>query len=172
MTIDRATTNDLTIKMELTLFGAPNAEKARDCTVARTRDMTLVSTLIRAWHSTLPTPPPGFRLAFTMLAPNLAPVAVATWGRPVARLEDQETTLELTRQAHSPNCPKNTGTYFLGQMRHYIREHLPQIKRLISYQDADRHRGTIYKADNWHCVYEKRREHSWKSRPGRRGTER
>tara|TARA_Y100000310_G_scaffold294578_1_gene325158 strand:+ start:263 stop:472 length:210 start_codon:yes stop_codon:yes gene_type:complete len=34
-------------------------------------------------------------------------------------------------------------------MEKYIRTNLPQIERLISYQDTEVHHGTIYKAANW-----------------------
>lgn len=154
------------------LWQPSNDTELSDCTVARTRNKRLVDTLVRNWHSTLPNPPPGWRLAFIVLDGNDVPLAVATWGRPVARMEDYEETLELTRQAHSDNAPFNTGSWFLARMRKYIRKHMPEIKRLISYQDADNHHGTIYKADNWNLVYEKFTEHTWKSRAGRRGTER
>jgi hypothetical protein len=57
-------------------------------------------------------------------------------------------------------------------MREYIRDHMPEIARLISYQDASAHHGTIYKADNWTKVYEKHGEHTWSNRDGRLGNER
>ena len=99
-------------------------------------------------------------------------MACAMWGRPSARLEDQETTLELTRLAHSPSIPRNFGSWALARMRKWIRENMPEIVRLISYQDADIHHGTIYKADNWKMVYEKHTVHTWTNRPGRLGNER
>jgi len=156
----------------ITLFGRPNAESPTKCVVARTRSYKLVEHLIRQWHSTLPNAPPGFRVAFVVYAPNLAPVAVAMWGRPVARMEDYEHTLELTRLAHGPGAPYNLGSWVLARMREWIRENMPEITRLISYQDADIHDGAIYKADNWRRVYEKHTEHTWTNRPGRKGTER
>lgn len=153
------------------LFGLPNATRVTDCTVGRTRSYKLVRKLVAEWHSSLPYAPPGFRIAFVAYAPNLAPIAVAMWGRPTARMEDQKLTLELTRQAHAPEAPYNMGSWFLGKMRKHIREIMPEIVRLISYQNADIHHGTIYKADNWTMVYEKFTDHSWLTRPGRRGTE-
>ena len=156
---------------EMSLFGKPNAQHARDCALGITTEHRIVDSLIRAWHSTLPNPPPGWRVAFLVYAPNLAPVAVATWGRPVARMEDQQNTLELTRLAHSPDAPYNLGSWALARMRKRIRESMPEIRRIISYQNADVHNGTIYKADNWHQVYEKFTEHTWANREKRKGTE-
>jgi hypothetical protein len=153
------------------LFPA-RVKSVSDCVIARTRSYTLVAELIRRWHSTLPNAPPGFRIAFIVSAPNGMPLAAAMWGRPLARLEDQEHTLELTRLAHSPEAPCNTGSWALARMRRWIVENMPEIERLISYQDADVHCGTIYKADNWRQVYEKHTEHTWTNRPGRLGTER
>lgn len=151
---------------------APNIKMVSDCVIAPTRSYNTVRELIRRWHSTLPVAPPGFRVAFVVSAPNGIPLAAAMWGRPVARLEDQKHTLELTRLAHSPEAPRNLGSWALARMRRWILENMPEIERLISYQDADIHHGTIYKADNWQKVYERYTEHTWKNRPGRAGTER
>jgi len=153
------------------LFGNPGEIEVRDCQVRRTRSYSMVCQLVDLWHSTRPNPPAGFRVAFLIFAPNQEPVAVATWGRPEARMEDQVTTLELTRLAHSPYAPHNLGTYTLGRMRRWIRTNMPEVVRLISYQDADAHDGALYKADNWRKVYEKKARHSWKNRPGRIGSE-
>lgn len=74
--------------------------------------------------------------------------------------------------AHSNNVPYNFGSWALARMRKWIRQNMPEIERIISYQDASVHDGTIYKADNWNMVYEKHSEHTWTNRPNRRGTER
>jgi hypothetical protein len=153
------------------LFGEPNVNSPTECTVSRTKSHALISHYVRKWHSTLPESPPGMRVGFVIYAPNLAPVAVAMWGRPTARLEDQENVLELTRLAHSPYAPYNLGSWCLARMRRWVRENMPQIERVISYQNADEHDGAIYKADNWEQVYERFTEHTWTNRPGRAGTE-
>lgn len=158
--------------MSVTLFGEPKLTTPTECTVTRTFSWLLCRDLVGRWHSTLPNVPPGFKLAFVAYAPNGEPVACGMWGRPVARMEDFIETLELTRLAHSPSVPRNFGSWMLGQMRRYIRDNAPEIKRLISYQDADIHHGTIYRADNWKQVYEHFTEHTWTNRPGRLGTER
>lgn len=145
-----------------------------DCRVLRTRSYRLVSELVACWHSVLPHSPAGFRVAFLVEDAGRHPIAVAMWGRPVARMEDQVATLELTRQAHGPWAPRNLGSWFLARQRAWIREHMPGIARLISYQDADAHDGALYKADNWRMVRETFSARSWsESRPGRRvGSER
>lgn len=158
--------------MSVTLFGEAVVASASECEVVRTTSRLLCRDLVARWHSTLPVLPPGFRLAFVAYAPNGEPVACATWGRPVARMEDFAHTLELTRLATGPGAPKNLCTWMLGKMRRYIRENAPEITRLISYQDADVYRGTIYKADNWTQMYEHFTDHTWTNRPGRLGTER
>ena len=153
------------------LFSSNNI-RLSECSVRRTRSYTLVKKLIRLWHSRLPNAPAGFRVAFLIVDKNENPIGVATFGRPVARLEEQLTTLELTRLAHAPNAPKNMGTWALARMREWIRENMIEVERIISYQDADYHDGALYKADNWEMVYEKHQEHTWTNRPGRKGTER
>lgn len=74
--------------------------------------------------------------------------------------------------AHAPAAPRNMGSWMLARMRAWIRKSMPEIVRIISYQDADIHHGTIYKADNWTQAYEKHTKHTWTNRPGRKGTER
>jgi len=139
----------------------------RDLTVGVTHDKRLVEQLVDTWHSRL-RHPQGWRVAFLMAAGPVI-VGVATFGRPVARHEDQETTMEFTRMALSPDAPKNAATFMLGKMRRWIRENMPQIVRLISYQDIDAHHGTIYKADNWTKVAELDiGKASWTNRYGRR----
>ena len=142
-----------------------------DVRMCRSRSYKTLARLNAMWHSVLPESPAGMRAGFIFYA-EATPVACAMWGRPSARMEDQETTLELTRLAHSPGVPRNFGSWALGQMRGWIRENMPEIVRIISYQDAEIHHGTIYRADNWREVYDKYTGHTWANRPGRLGNER
>jgi hypothetical protein len=57
--------------------------------------------------------------------------------------------LELRRLAIAPDAPKNTATRMMGFMARDIRKRHPEINRLISYQDTEVHKGTIYKAAGW-----------------------
>jgi hypothetical protein len=57
--------------------------------------------------------------------------------------------LELRRMAICDDAPKNTASRMLAFMRRDIRQTRPDIVRLISYQDTDVHRGTIYRASGW-----------------------
>jgi len=77
--------------------------------------------------------------------------AVAIWSSPVAgnRLKDARHTLELRRFAICKDAPKNTASRMMAVMIKVIRRKFPDIKKLISYQDTEVHRGTIYKASNW-----------------------
>ncbi len=87
--------------------------------------------------------------------------ASAIWSSPVARvIKNASTTLELRRLAISDDAPKNTASRMLGWMRKYITKNLPHINSLISYQDADVHKGTVYKASGWKNV-NKSRGHAW-----------
>ena len=78
-------------------------------------------------------------------------VAVGIWSSPVAqnRFKYGKQMLELRRMAISDGCPKNTATHMLRFMRRWIIANKPTIAMLISYQDTEVHKGTIYKADNW-----------------------
>lgn len=135
-----------------------------------THDGELVKRLVNEWHSVL-TAPQGWKVAF-LLSDGPQIIGVATWGRPVARLEDQETTLELTRMALH-DAPHNAATWFLSRMRRWIRVQMPHVNRLISYQDCEKHAGTMYRADNWKQIYTGAAQlHTWTNRAGRIGNER
>jgi hypothetical protein len=80
--------------------------------------------------------------------------AIAMWSRPVAanRIKGGEHCLELRRMAVSNDAPKNTASRMLRIMKNQIRRSMPEIERLISYQDTEVHAGTIYKAAGWHAA--------------------
>ncbi len=144
----------------------------------RVRSHSMVDPKVEEWHSTH-RPHVGWRVAFVLRVPGeswgdltaFRDVGVSTWGRPVARGEDQVRTLEHTRMALGPGAPKNSASWFLAANRRWIRRYLPGVTRLISYVDEEQgHVGVTYRADGWRVVYSRReRSHSWGSRPGRTG---
>jgi len=77
--------------------------------------------------------------------------AVGIWSSPVAqnRFKDGKQILELRRYAIKEEAPKFTASWMLGKMEKEIAAKFSDIKRLISYQDTEVHKGTIYKASNW-----------------------
>ena len=77
--------------------------------------------------------------------------AVGIWSSPVAqnRFADGKKMLELRRLAICQDAPQNTATRIIAIMVKLIKKKFPEIKRLISYQDIDVHKGTIYKASGW-----------------------
>lgn len=108
------------------------------------------------WHSRLP------KIDWSNVVRNVhyicfiayyqnTPFGVGIWSTPVAgnRFKDGEKLLELRRLAISPNAPKNSATRMISVMTRLIRKELPDIIKLISYQDTEVHKGTIYKASNW-----------------------
>jgi hypothetical protein len=117
----------------------------------------LASELNAVWHSRLPD------IHYTNITRNRHSVcygamfdwryfAVGIWSSPVSQRFDFDTVLELRRLAVSPEAPKFTATWMLGKMIKRLRLDLPTIERLISYQDTEVHKGTIYKAGNWKQV--------------------
>jgi hypothetical protein len=78
--------------------------------------------------------------------------AVGIWSSPVARLLNDETTLELRRMAISELAPSNTASRMIRIMVLLIKKRFPLITTLISYQDTEVHKGTIYKASGWQAV--------------------
>jgi len=104
------------------------------------------------WHSRLPIYDTGFCLnslvSYGALFQNRY-YAIAIWTNPVAPNLPQHEWLELRRMAISFDAPKNTASRMLSVMAKLIKVKFPQVERLISYQDKEVHRGTIYKASNW-----------------------
>ena len=96
-------------------------------------------------------------------------IGTMIFGRPTARLEDQKSTLELTRMFLF-DSPKNSESKSLGLAERWIKKNRLET-RLISYADtAQGHTGTIYKAANWVQVGITK-SGSWvrDGRPNRRG---
>ncbi len=120
----------------------------------RTIRPQLASELNMEWHSRLP------KIHWSNITRNRHYVcfgaefdwryfAVGIWSSPVNQNFDIDTVLELRRLAVSPEAPKFTASWMIGKMIKDIRIQLPNIQRLISYQDTEVHKGTIYKASNW-----------------------
>lgn len=82
--------------------------------------------------------------------------AIAIWGSPVAREYNGRGYWELRRMAIHNDAPQNTASRMLRIMRLMIRKARPEIVKLISYQDTEVHKGTIYKAAGWNPVGLKR----------------
>lgn len=116
------------------------------CPVQHARD------LIAEWHSRLPKTQRGpWQYAMRAHYHGFT-YAVALWHNPSARMLPQH-WLELRRMAVSEDAPHCTASWFIGAMTRWFREHCPERERLLSYQDLDVHKGTIYKAANWHVAH-------------------
>lgn len=99
--------------------------------------------------------------------------AVALWSAPSARELNGRNWYELRRFAICADAPRFTATRMLRVMRLIIQRERTDIVKLISYQDTDAHKGTIYKAAGWTMEYASERIedgsawHDWTNRPGR-----
>jgi len=93
-------------------------------------------------------------------------IGIMMFGRPVARYEDQDTTLELTRMVLLPS-PKNSESRSLSLAEKYIKKNT-EFRRLIAYADSDRHQGTIYRAANWKEINRHHQTGRWNFRKGRK----
>ena len=125
--------------------------------------------LNRLWHSRLPECGNLFDgRCFGAIYLNVY-FAVAWWSKPIAqnRFNFGKNIYELRRMAISPEAPKNTASRFLKVMTILIKREFPEIYRLISYQDTEVHKGTIYKASGWEPIETGKSFLSWKNRPGR-----
>jgi len=109
-----------------------------------------------AWHSRLPyihwsNVVRNRRYVCYAVSYNCQDFAVGIWSAPLAanRLTDGHLLLELRRLAVCSQAPSNTASWMIGQMIRAIRVKFPEVIKLISYQDVEVHKGTIYKASNW-----------------------
>lgn len=122
-------------------------------------DVDLAMLLNDTWHSVLPDTNKGNLVrnrhkAFYALEFDGRYYAVGIWTDPVAANRLLFTAIELRRLAICKEAPKNTATRMLKLMREDLKKKFPHIKKAISYQAKDHHRGTIYKADNWTATAE------------------
>ena len=134
---------------------APVLDSPKALDIKRIRAVTACN-LNKEWHSRLPI------IQWSNVVRNTHYVcygayhgsvyyAVGIWSSPVAqnRFENGRTLLELRRLAIRDEAPKYTATWMIAKMIKDIRLLFPDIKKLISYQDTEVHKGTIYKASNW-----------------------
>jgi hypothetical protein len=84
-------------------------------------------------------------------------VGVMIWGHPIARMEEQVNTLELTRMFLF-DSPKNSESRALSLAEKWIKTNRTE-RRLIAYSDtAEGHLGIVYRAANWKLIKEVRAE--------------
>jgi hypothetical protein len=105
-----------------------------------------------AWHSRLPKYETGMclkaRVCFAAIYEGTY-YGVAIWDNPSARLLPQDKWLELKRLAICSEAPKFLSSRMLKVMAILISRKFNGIEKLISYQDVEAHKGTIYKAAGW-----------------------
>lgn len=95
-------------------------------------------------------------------------VGVMIWGHPIARMEEQENTLELTRMFLF-DSPKNSESKAISLAEKWIKQNRLE-RRLIAYSDtAEGHIGTIYRASNWKLIAKVRAETWMRKNRDRRG---
>jgi len=95
-------------------------------------------------------------------------VGVMIFGHPIARMEEQDNTLELTRMFLF-DSPKNSESKALSLAEKWIKRNRTE-RRLIAYSDtAEGHTGTIYRAANWKKVKDVSVGNWSDSRSNRRG---
>lgn len=108
--------------------------------------------LNKLWHSRLPNFGTGYLDSSTCYGLYFGDICygVAIWGYPTSpSLPQDKSYFELKRMALAPDVPTNTASRFIAIMTKIIRKEIPKVRKLISYQDTDVHKGTIYKASGW-----------------------
>jgi len=151
-------------KIQFDLFDGDNLKimSPKELTIERWRNRKNVQNFLEKNHYLGRVQ--GWRYAFAIKYKNYI-VGCATFGRPVARFEDQKKTLELTRFVLLDACPRNSESYILSKLLKILRK--DGWKRFISYSDLEEgHSGTIYRATNWRKVGVVGGS-DWRNRPGR-----
>ena len=64
-------------------------------------------------------------------------IGAMMWGRPSARVYDQDKILELTRMFFVDDTELYVESRTLALARKYIRKHLPRVKLCLSYSSRD-----------------------------------
>ena len=107
--------------------------------------------LNKLWHSRLPLCENAWRGVGVCFGAEFKGryYAVAYWSHPVSASIDHHGCYELRRMAICNDAPRYTASRFLAIMVKLLRKQMPTLNRLISYQDTDVHKGTIYKASGW-----------------------
>lgn len=129
--------------------------------------------LVSRWHSRLPNVQKGPWMHAFRAHWHGYTYGVALWHNPSARNLPQQ-WVELRRMAVPSDAPHCTASRMLGQMANWFRINKPECDRLISYQDAEVHTGTIYNAAGWTRAYyskPRERQRSGYNRPGTNGRE-
>jgi len=142
--------SDRSDRIEFPLFDADEKvfpQKARQlkvsiCSISHARKMN------EKWHSRMPeTQPSPWQFAFSAHYMGIT-YGVALWHNPSARTLPGH-WLELRRLAISPDAPHCTATRMLGEMARYFKSNAKDREKLISYQDMEVHKGTIWTAAGW-----------------------
>lgn len=114
-------------------------------------NLEIAKRLNRQWHSRLPLyRQTGAIICYAAQYLNTY-YAIAIWSQPSSAEVDQS-WLELKRLAIAEDAPRNTASRMLAFMVRDIRSKFPSTPKLISYQDPQVHKGTIYKAAGWTCA--------------------
>lgn len=108
--------------------------------------------------------PCGARLRLWIMDQNRDVIGAMMWGRPSARLLNQETILELTRMYFIDDTERFVESRALALSRKWIRKRFPTVKLLLSYSSTgyggDKC-GRVFAADNW-CQFGTTKGGSWK----------
>ena len=127
------------------------------CSVERAIELNQI------WHSRLPIIKGACLSTWVCFVAEYEEIAyaIAIWSNPIARMLNGKGLFELRRMAISPEAPKNTASRMLSVMRKHIKSEMPDILKLISYQDTEVHSGTIYKASGWVAVNTSKNQSRW-----------
>jgi hypothetical protein len=146
------------------LFGVPRFDTLPD--EVREISLKAAQRVIERYHYTHRAPV-GHRFSLGVYSKR-GMMGVMMFGRPVARCEDQESTLELTRM-HIFESPEGSPQHALALAETWIRGHKEQFGRLIAYVDMDKDPfAEIFKGTQWQCILVgKVHRDGWASREGR-----
>jgi len=148
----------------LSVFGVPQFETLPE----DVREITLKAAqrVVERFHY-MHTAPIGHRFSLGVYSKS-GMMGVMIFGRPIARCEDQEHTLELTRFYMFPS-PQGSSQRALELAETWIKKNKEQFGRLIAYVDTEEDPlGEMFRGTAWKLVLVgKEHRDGWASREGR-----
>jgi len=95
----------------------------------------------------------GPRACWPFIVASLSPFDLANMADGLPTLEGPGTLTVLSRLFAFPGAPRNSVSYFLGQLRSYLTRTRPELGFLVTYVNPNvGFHGASYRADNWQVL--------------------
>jgi hypothetical protein len=95
----------------------------------------------------------GPRSCWPFIVASLSPFDLANMAHGLLTLEGPSSIMVLSRLFAFPVAPRNSVSYFLGQLRSHLTRARPELRFLVTYVNPNvGFHGASYRADNWQVL--------------------